>query len=199
MILIVAIIYYKKYSHNMPLKLWVLFLGYSLVTEIIGFYFARIVVERNYILHNTWCLVNVFFYMTFFLNKLRLSFHRKLILGLLTGFLIFNIVIALFYLDYQRQYFVYSNILGGVFILVAIMLFYIEILKNDAVLTLKDNLYFWISLGVLSFNIGVVPVFVIAELINYQGVFNHIILGTNILMALCFITGFIVSKKEINT
>jgi len=41
-------------------------------------------------------------------------------------------------------------------------------------------------------------VFIIVELINWQGIFNYIILGLNILMSLCFITGFIISKKEFN-
>ena len=197
--LIVGLFYYKKYNHSVPLKLWILFLGYSLLTEIIGFYFSRVVEVRNYIVYNSWFLVNSFFYMIFFLNKLKTSLNRKLIIGLITGYAFYNVVVALFYKDYQSQYFVGSFMLGELCILVTVMFYYIEILKNDDILKLKDTMYFWISLGVLSFNIGMLPVFVIAELIDYQGVFNYIVLGANILMALCFITGFIVSKKETNT
>ncbi|MDV7186562.1 hypothetical protein R3X25_04650 [Lutibacter sp. TH_r2] len=60
-------------------------------------------------------------------------------------------------------------------------------------------MFFWLSVGVLVINIGSIPVFVIGELIDWQGIFNYIILVLNLLMATSFITGFVVSKKELNT
>ena len=91
-----------------------------------------------------------------------------------------------------------SWILGLFFVVLTIMLYYTELLKSDAILNIKYSLFFWISIGALIFNIGILPVFVIGELIDWQGVFKYIILGLNILLSLSFITGFLMSKKEYN-
>lgn len=196
--LLFSVFCYKKYNHNLQLKLWVLFLGYSFVNEIIGFYFGYIVGVRNYVLSNTWSLVSAFFYMLFFLNSIKSTTKRKLIISFISIFAIYNIISILFYRDYQNQYFVDSYILGELFIVLTIMIYYAELLKIDSILNFKNSLFFWISIGVLIFNIGIIPVFVIAELIDYQGVFRYIILGLNIVMTLSFITGFLISKKEYN-
>ena len=63
---------------------------------------------------------------------------------------------------------------------------------------LKEYMFFWISLGVFLYVIVFIPVFIIAELIEYKGAFRYITFGLNIIMSLCFITGFIISKKEYN-
>ena len=105
----------------------------------------------------------------------------------------------LFYMDYTKEYFVYNNIIGQFFIVLSIMIYFVEVLKSEVILTIQKSLIFWISLGVLIFNIGLLPVFVIGELIDWQGIFKYIILSMNILMAASFITGFIVSEKEFNT
>jgi len=103
-----------------------------------------------------------------------------------------------FYKDYFNEYFVYSWIIGQLFVVIAIMIYFMELLSSDAILNIKYSLFFWISIGVFIFNIGILPVFVIGELIDWQGIFRYIILGANIIMSLSFITGFIVSKKEYN-
>lgn len=59
-------------------------------------------------------------------------------------------------------------------------------------------MFFWISIGVLLYNIGFIPVFVIAELIDFRGVFMYITFALNIILSLCFISGFVISKKEFN-
>jgi len=196
--LLFSVFYYKKYNHNLQLKLWVLFLGYSFVNEIIGFYFAYVLNVRNYVISNTWSLVSTFFYMLFFLNSMKSPTKRKLIISFISIFAIYNIISILFYRDYQNQYFVDTYILGELFIVLTIMIYYAELLKRDSILNFKNSLFFWISIGVLIFNIGIIPVFVIAELIDYQGIFRYIILGLNIVMTLSFITGFLMSKKEFN-
>jgi len=88
--------------------------------------------------------------------------------------------------------------LGELFIVLTIMIYYAELIKSDSILNFKNSLFFWISIGVLIFNIGIIPVLVIAELIDYQCIFRYIILGLNIVMTLSFITGFLISKKEYN-
>ncbi|WP_372768245.1 hypothetical protein [Lutibacter sp.] len=197
--LAVGLYSFKKYNHNLHLKLWLYFLVYSFITEIIGVYLIYFVHLSANILYNTWWLANSIFYMFFFLGKIELPIKKKLLIGLVSIFVIYNIISTLFYRNYQNEIFVDSFILGQLFVVLTIMLYYTELLKSNAILNINQSLFFWISIGALIFNIGMLPVFVIAEFIDWQGIFNYIILGLNIILSLCFITGFIVSKKEYNT
>jgi hypothetical protein len=136
--------------------------------------------------------------MFFYLFSIKNLVSKKIIISLISVYILINISM-LFYIDYTKEYFVYSWIIGQFFIVVSIMIYFVEVLKSEVILTIQKSLIFWISLGVLIFNVGLLPVFVIAELIDWQGIFKYIILTVNILMATSFITGFIVSKKEFNT
>ncbi|MFD1292872.1 hypothetical protein ACFQ5N_03395 [Lutibacter holmesii] len=89
-------------------------------------------------------------------------------------------------------------IIGSLFVVISVMLFFVELINRDEILEIQNSLIFWISIGVLLFNIGFIPIIIIAEFIAYRGVFSYIILTLNIIMSLCFITGFLVSKKEFN-
>jgi len=77
-------------------------------------------------------------------------------------------------------------------------MYFSELLNSDRIISIQKTMTFWISLGVLIYALGYIPVFIIGEFIDYQGIFRSITFGLNIFMSLCFITGFIVSKKEFN-
>ena len=188
----------KKYNHNLQLKLWLYFLIYSFITEIVADYFIHIIHIRANIVYNSWFLVSSLFYMLFFLSKVKSLKKRKFIIMCLIIFSLYNLISILFFKNYQNDIFKDSFILGQLFVVMSIMIYYTELLKSDSILSIQKSLFFWISIGALIFNIGMIPVLVIAELIDWQGIFNYIILGLNILMSLCFITGFIMSKKEHN-
>lgn len=196
--LLIGLLYYKKYNHNLQLKLWLYFLLYSFITEICTRYIIDNYHVRAIKMYNSWWLVNSFFYLFFFLSKIWNVKKRKFVIGFIVIFSIYNIISTLFFKDYGKEYFVDSWILGQLFVVLTIMLYYTELLKSDAILNIKYSLFFWISIGALIFNIGSLPVFVIGELIDWQGVFKDIILGLNIVLSLCFINGFLMSKKEYN-
>lgn len=197
--LTIGLFNYKKYSHNLQLKLWLYFLIYSFLTEIIAKWFIKTYQIRAIEIYNAWWLVNSLFYLLFFLSKIKKRKKRKIIQGFIVVFGIYVSISMLFFRNYSSVYLVDSWILGQLLVVLTIMMYYTELLKSDAVLNIKYSLFFWISIGALIFNIGILPVFVIGELIKFQGIFNYIILGLNIVLSLCFITGFIISKKEYNS
>ncbi|WP_129364660.1 hypothetical protein [Lutibacter sp. HS1-25] len=92
-----------------------------------------------------------------------------------------------------------NTIIGSLLLVIIILIYFSELLQDDAILNLNQTIFFWIGLAVLLFNIGFIPVFVIAEYIYFGGVFRIITLILNLIMMACFITGFIVSKKEFNS
>ena len=197
--ILVGFVYWDKLKQSLPLKLWLYFLIYSFFTEIAANLFSITYHIRAIEIYNTWWLVNSFFYMLFFLTKVKKKIKRKVIQGFIVLFGLYVVISLLFFKKYSSVYLVDSYIFGQLLVVLSIMMYYTELLKSEEILNIKHSLFFWISIGALIFNIGMLPVFVISELISFQGIFSYIILGLNIILSLCFITGFIISKKEYNS
>lgn len=198
LVIVIALYYYKKYNHNKQLLLFLAFLGYSLLTEISGTYIAFVLKINPAYIYNTWNVANFVFFALFFLSKIENVFKRNLIKGLLLLYTVFFLINLIFYQNFITTIFSYTIVLGNLLGAIIIMLYFGELLKSNLILNIKDSLYFWISIGVLIYNIGFIPVFVIGEYIDYTGVFRYVTFALNILMAASFIIGFIASKKEFN-
>jgi hypothetical protein len=198
LIILVGILYWYKLKQSLPLKLFMWFLVYSLITEIVGTYFAFYAKINTALIYNTWNLISYLFYSYLFLVIIKNKTKRKVIFYLTLTYLIYELVNTLFYQNYLTDVYAYSTILIKIFLVITILMYFLELLKSDLILNVKESMFFWISLGVLIYSIGFIPVFVIAKLIDYQGIFRHITFALNISVSLCFITGFIVSKKEYN-
>ncbi|SDW08487.1 hypothetical protein SAMN05444411_10142 [Lutibacter oricola] len=197
-ILITGIVSYKKYNHSLLLKFWLYFLVYSFLTELVASYFIHILKVRAYLLYNLWGIISTLFYLIFYSYILKKKIRKRFAFLLIMVFVVYTIIELLFYKKIQSDILVFNSIIGMLLTVLIILIYYIELLNSDSILTLQKSLFFWISLGVLIFNIGLIPVYVIGELIDWQGIFNYIILILNIVMAGCFITGFTASKKEFN-
>lgn len=197
--LIVGLLNYKKYNQSLLLKLWLYFLIYSFLTEVSAVYVIYTLKIRAYLIYNIWNIVNTLFYLLFFSYKIKILAKKRLVFGLILIYILFITINVLFYKNIRIENLNYSAILGMFFIVFTIMVYYTELLNSDSILKFQKSLFFWLSVGVLVINIGSIPVFVIGELIDWQGIFNYIILVLNLLMATFFITGFVVSKKELNT
>lgn len=198
LVIFFGIINYKKISDSLFLKLFLVFIIYSLITEILGYVFGIILRINTFSIYNFWNLVNNYFYFFFFLALLENSFKIKLLKFLIIGYTLITIIDLAFFTSFIESSMNNNIIIGSIIIVIAILMYLSELLESDAILNLNKSMFFWISLGVFLFNIGFIPVFVIAEFIEYKGVYRYISFALNIIMSLCFTTGFIVSKKEFN-
>jgi len=197
-IILFGILNYQKYKSNSYLKLFLFFLIYSFLTEVMGVYFGSFLKIRAYFIYNSWIILSTLFYFVFFLNKVENFKNRNFIKSLIALYMLFLLINISFFTSFSSQWLVSVNIFGKILISISILISFAELLKKDGIVHIKETLFFWISIGVLLYNIGFVPVYVIGELIDYQGLFRYITFGLNIIMSICFITGFIVSKKEFN-
>jgi len=197
-LIVFAIIYYKKYINSFYLKLFIYFIIYSFLTEVIGTYISYELKLNSNFIYNTWNIVNHLFYAFFFLSGLASLQKRKAIIGFIIAYIIFSIINILFFRDYFGQILLNNILFGSILIVLVVVIYYSELLSGDAILNIKQSLFFWISVGVLLSNIILIPVWVFAEFFSYQGIFRFLIFASNIIMSLCFITGFIISKKEFN-
>jgi len=198
-IIVFGLINYHKIRNSFYLNLFLIFIAYSLITEIAGNIFGLILKENSFFIYNTWNLINNYFYLFFFLGILKNSFKKKLVKYLMFIYTVLTIIDISFFTSFIERSMDNNIIIGSIVIVVTVMIYLTELLQDDTILNLKWSMFFWISLGALLFNIGFIPGFVIAEFIAYSGVFRVITLILNLLMTGCFITGFIVSKKEFNS
>lgn len=193
-----AIFFYKKYAHSTKLKLFLYFLIYSFFTEVAGTYFALVLKTPTFFIYHTWIILSIFFYGLFFLTSLKNAKTRTTIKGLLAFYLIYTIINISFFKDFVHQPLIDNIIIGRILIVIFVLLYFSELLNSDAILNIRKSLLFWISIGVLFYNIGFIPVYVIGEYISFRGVFRYISFGLNIIMGACFISGFLMSKKQYN-
>lgn len=189
---------YKKIKESLPLKTFLFFLVYSFFTEVAGMFFAFYLKVSTAFIYNSWNIVSYLFYTYFFLSKIENKTKSLFIKGFAIIFVALFLINALFFQNYVNHIFKNSIILGKVLMIVVIMIYFTELLKSNLILNIKESLFFWISIGVFIYSIGFIPVFVVAEYISYQGAFRYITFGLNIVMSLCFITGFLISKKQYN-
>lgn len=198
MVIIVGVFNYKKYSQNKYLKYFLFFLIYSLLTEIIGAYFGRVLVVKNNSIYNTWNIVNFLFYSFFFLSKISNKRKRNFIRILQFIFIIFTIINVLFFSSFFTEVLISNSILGKSLVAITIIVYFSELLESDQILSIQKSLFFWIGLGAFLYNLGFIPAFALFNYTSIYGSLKFITLGLNIVMSSCFITGFIVSKKEYN-
>ncbi len=196
--ILIAVLYFEKLRSSHLLKLFLIFLIYSLTTELAVFVIGQIFRKVTFYIYNSWNFANSYFYFYFFYKLTVSRFVKNSIKIIALFYTVASIIEIAFFTNFISESMNFNVLVSSVLIVVSVMYYFIELLKSDAVLKIGYSIYFWISIGVLLFNIGMVPIFVIAKLIAYNGVFDIIILMLNILMSLCFITGFIVSKKEYN-
>jgi len=197
-VLCAGFINYSKIRDSLYIKLFLIFIAYSLLTEISAFIIGVLLRINTFPIFNTWNLVNHFFYLFFFLHLLQNSLKRKIVIFIIGIYAVFTAVVIAFYVDFLSKFLSINSVIGSILIVISIMIYFSELLQSDEILNLKKSIYFWISLGVLLFNIGFIPVYIIAEFIVFGGVFKIITFLLNLLMISCFVTGFIVSKKEYN-
>jgi len=139
-----------------------------------------------------------FFLFILFLTSTTKFLKKENCIFIIGIYAVFTAVVIAFYVDFLTKFLSINSVIGSILIVISIMIYFSELLQSDEILNLKKSIYFWISLGVLLFNIGFIPVYIIAEFIVFGGVFKIITFLLNLLMISCFVTGFIVSKKEYN-
>lgn len=168
-------------------------------TEILGDVLGVFHGINTFLIYNIWSIVSFYFYMFFFLSLLKITKRRNIVKFLISSYSLYTFFELCFVSDFLNKSLDLNTIIGSLLLVIVVLIYFSELLQDDALLNLKETIFFWIGMGVLLFNIGFIPVFVIAEYISFGGVFRIITLVLNLLMASCFITGFIVSKKENNS
>ena len=159
---IVAIIVYKKYRKtNVKYFLW--FLIYVFILELIGGYTVYIskfeflhdlkimlkgtLIEENYWWYNIfWTIGSGLFFSTYFIILLKTKTLKKTLIKGRAIFLITALVFIIFNLnDLFTSSLKFNTILGAVLVLLSTVLYFIEILQSQKVLSFYKSVNFYIA------------------------------------------------------
>ena len=188
---IIATIYYKKYKGT-PLNIVVFYLWYTVVLEYVAQY---------YLYYNAWWYniginIEILFYLYLYYQYISNKSIKKFIL---IGGTIYESYFLINYLVLSDNWNVYQNFpftLGALLIIVVVFMFLLEMFQSDKVMYSGRYLIFWISLGLLFYNIIPLPLFVARSFIKNMASMMNIQFIANILMYFSFIYGFIWSSMN---
>lgn len=194
----IAVVRYPAYK-NTPLKYVFIILIYTAVNEIIGG-FKLYSNYNNVLIYNIYNIVYfLFFYNAFWHSVTKKKYKTWIIISI--GVFIFASVINPFFQNFITESQLLAYVVGACALLFCIILYYIEILATSKVLLIRRDLLFWISVGLLLFYVGYIPIKLTRVFFEYQdNVYLALRIVHRILILIlngCFIIGFLWMKKKL--
>ncbi len=172
-----------------------------MVTEYLGYYLKDVVydIPLNKFIYNLYYLIHFSFFFYIFMKMIENDrFKKNIKIGLVVFWVFFlsDFVFAgIFQSSFARTY-----IAGAAILIFCIILYYISILQSSLVLVIKNDLLFWISVGLFLFYIGYIPIKIIKTWFYKPDSFFEFLLVIQfsliIVMYLFFLTGFLWMKKR---
>lgn len=128
----------------------------------------------------------------------------KFVFTNLTGLFSFASVISFFFSDnFFDTSSVFITISGTLLILCIILYFYYELLRSDLILRILGFLPFYVSIGLLVFNLTVTPVDLLSKYFTtaedneiFVSLYLNVYLFANFFLYLSIIIGFLVCTKK---
>lgn len=186
---------YFKYDlyKNTAQKFYLFFLAYVVINESLSYLLSYHLAIRNLFLYNIFTLVSFTFYFYWFYQILK---NKRTILWFGSIFL-FAVIVSLFTEDFWNTLWSIPLTVGTVFVTIASVMFYLQLLKQDEVENYLLDLRFWLVTGILVFYLGFLPIQLMLEFISTNLLVHRIaLLILNILMYGSFVIGFLCLKKK---
>lgn len=194
---IIGTIYYNKYKKKRFLKYFIFLLWYIVINELAGIY-MRSDFGVNTIIYNVYNVINFTYILMLYRSYLTEKKSKKIALTLCITYLIIFIING-FYENYFIKFQSIPYIVAAFAVIITISLYFREILNSEKVLNAKRNLLFWISVGLLIYFVGNIPFRILRNYYNELTDATILFLVNftlTVIMNICFIIGFIWSKKK---
>ena len=157
---ITGLIYWKKFG-NSSMKLFILFLGYNFLNEIVAgaFYVLEWVKYSNIIFFNFRYLVYFSLLFSLYYSQLSNLKFRKATLGL--SVLWFGIYFYwIFTSNIWIQFALVPGVTGGFFLMGIILLYFVESINQRALSGIQNDFFTYLSLGLLLESVVQLPVLI---------------------------------------
>ncbi|WP_298314186.1 hypothetical protein [uncultured Aquimarina sp.] len=194
---IIGTIFYYKYKNTKFLKYLIFFIWYVAINELIGLY-IKLDGGVNAIIHNIYNAVNFTFFLLLYRHYFKNKKNKRLALYFSIIYL-GSFIINGFFENYMMEYQRLPYILGALFLVISILLYFFEILNSEQVLNAKKNLLIWISFGLLIYFVGNLPFRILRNYyieLTDATVLLLVNITLTVIMNTCFIIGFIWSDKK---
>ncbi|SRX55264.1 hypothetical protein AEQU1_02286 [Aequorivita sp. CIP111184] len=172
---------------------------FTIATEYGGYFTKYDYLVINQVIFNIYYLIHFLFFFYVFMEIIddkRFKKYIKIGIGI---FLIIFLSDLIFTNIYENS-FARTYIAGAGILVLCIILYYINILQSSLVLVIKNDLLFWVSVGLFLFYIGYIPIKIIKTwFYKPDNFFELLILIQSSLvtiMYLFFLTGFLWMKKR---
>lgn len=199
-VFVIAVYKFPLYKTS-SLRFIPLILLFTILAEFSGgyikYYFKS--VDSNVIVFNLYYL---FYFSLFFYIFKRIIEEAKFKSYIKICIAVFWVVYLsdVIFTDIYSQSFFRSYIAGAGGLIFCIILYYISILQSSLVLVVKNDLLFWISVGLFLFYVGYIPIKIIKSWYYLYDNFFELLLIIHfsliIVMYLFFLLGFLWMKKR---
>jgi len=209
--------YLKKNKTDEAIRLFVYFLWFTVLVEIIGSYTAiRYLTnnewfshtlgtnfERNLWLYNAYSIFSFVVYIQFFRLQLRSKTNRTVTAVLIVLFVIGSILNLIYSGIYLNGFSAFTNVSGSLILLFVISIYYYQLLTSDAILEIKRSITFYIALGAIILHIALTPILIYSIYYNrddgyeeFLTMFRIVLFTTNVLVYLIYTAGFIICRNK---
>ncbi|MBP1839683.1 hypothetical protein [Formosa algae] len=216
--LAMGLISFKKFK-NTPIQYFILFLLYSVLVELGGSTLKNLhpggaLEEYQYLLKYRffysnywwyglfWTIGSVLFWSFFFQKIISNKTYRNILNISTYAFIICVSIYTLIYIDeFFYTVSTFNKLFGSVIILLAIVLYFIDVLQSDVILTFYKSIYFYISMSLFFWWIVTMPLyfyqkFVLIENLEYIKLLRLTRLFSNILMYGAYACALVFCKPE---
>lgn len=144
-----------RYIKNKPEKWLVLFLMVTVIIEIIANYYKRIELSKLLVFSNLVIIITNTILFIWFYEYLK----NKLLLIISISLVAISFIINSYFQDFLYHIFYYANFAISIMLLVNVFAYFNKLLKTSDVLHYKKIPAFWISIGVIIYQLNLVLVF----------------------------------------
>lgn len=191
-----ATVTFPKYKHTKE-RNFRYFLWFTVAVELLGT-LLRLTDHPNYWLYNLFMIISFLFYLHWYYTVL----ENKMLKQVIVLFAIIFLSVGVWNASKEtvNSYYELTFVVGAVFTLVCTVFHFWQLLNSDEVLVVKHRLSFWISTGLLLFNMGMIPFMLLSDYFNFigSGYYVTTIVALNVLLYGCYIIGFLWVKERHN-
>lgn len=185
-------IYYWPHYKNKSIWIFLPFLVYTFLNELLAMMLSFHFRIRNYPMYNVYLIVSFCVYLYWFDQLLRLHFWKWIILLLFSLVVIYDIFIDGFSNGLLKNTLYFQAVLMLTFSLA----YFSNLLRRNEVIHYQNLPEFWIVTGLLMFYIGFIPLSIANGTIKMHNTYMIAINILNYVLYGCYIIAFYVSGRR---
>lgn len=190
--------------HKLPgkkAKFLVILIWFSVLIELVGYYFTYWTGLLNYYVYNFYMFVSFSAYILLLRSLLLKINYRLTAVYFLILFIVSFFLNIMYFKEDTNRSFTYSFAIGVLLVLILCCLYLVEIFNSDKILNFKRSVFFWYILGILVFHVPFMPFMLAINwflILQDESIFSLVLFILNLLAHSCFIIGFLWSEKKYN-